>query len=680
MERVLIPEDPAWNVGIAANSAGSMSKETADLTNGVDASELRSRLAAIIESSDDAIISKDLEGTITSWNHGAENLFGYAAEEAIGRPDAFLIPEDRQDEEPEILGRIRRGEWVDHFETTRRRKDGRLVDVSLTISPIRNGEGVIVGASKIAREVGRQKQADLTARRLAAIVESSEDAIISKDLNSVIQTWNAGAEALFGYTADEAIGRSVTMLIPPEARDEEPGIVARIRAGQRIDHYETTRVRKDGSLVEVSLTVSPIRDFSGEVVGASKIARDISERRTAQRALEAAHETALAASRAKDEFLAALSHELRTPLNPVLLLASSGAEDASLPEGVREDFTTIRKNIELEARLIDDLLDITRITRGKLPLRLAPQNLHAVLEDALATMGEDIAQKKLSLSFALHALNPVVVADAVRLQQVFWNLLKNAVKFTPERGTISIKSRLDGARRRVVLEVADTGIGITEEERGRLFNAFSQGDHAAMGGSHLFGGLGLGLTISRMLTEMHHGTITAASEGRDRGSTFTIDLPLMTTEQAAAFNRSAGNPRPPEGEAADGHTTERRPRVLLVEDHVATRETLERLLVKRRFDVVAAANAEEARARFKEGGIDILISDIGLPDAKGYELMAEMAVGRSLPGIALTGYGMEDDVLLSGKAGFQSHLTKPVTIQALDTALAKARASLASRG
>ena len=235
-----------------------------------------------VETSDDAIIGKDLDGTIISWNSGAERLFGYKAQEAIGRSVAMLIPESRRDEEPEILARLRRGERIDHLETARCRKDGSLVDISLSVSPITNDRGIVVGAWEVARDISERNRAETLAQRLGAIVESSDDAIVSKDLNGIIASWNGGAERLFGYTAREAVGRAVAMLIPEERHDEEPEILARLRRGERIDHYETVRRRKDGSLVDVSLSVSPIRNAHGVVIGAAKIARDISDRRKAQ--------------------------------------------------------------------------------------------------------------------------------------------------------------------------------------------------------------------------------------------------------------------------------------------------------------------------------------------------------------------------------------------------------------
>jgi PAS domain S-box-containing protein len=259
-----------------------VSKIARDMTERNQAARAALQLASIVESSDDAIISKDLDGIITTWNRAAERLFGYTAAEAVGQPVTILIPPERLAEEPDILARIRRGERIEHFETVRRRKDGSAIDISLTISPMKDARGRVVGASKIARDITESKQAARAALQLASIVESSDDAIISKDLDGVITTWNRGAERLFGYTAAEAVGRPVTILIPSERLDEEPRILSRIRRGERIEHFETIRRRKDGSLVEISLTVSPMKDSDGRTVGASKIARDITESKQAE--------------------------------------------------------------------------------------------------------------------------------------------------------------------------------------------------------------------------------------------------------------------------------------------------------------------------------------------------------------------------------------------------------------
>lgn len=382
--------------------------------------------------------------------------------------------------------------------------------------------------STIAPSGAENKRIEFNFDHLAAIVESSDDAIISKDLNGIITSWNKGAERIFGYTADEIIGRPVTTLIPADHQDEEPAILARIRRGERIDHYETIRQRKDGSLLNISLTVSPVKDERGRIIGASKIARDITERKLAERKLAesleretAARQMAEAATRAKDDFLSALSHELRTPLNPVLLIASDAARDPELPPAIRARFETIVKNVEVEARLIDDLLELTRIHRGKLRLRLESVDVQAVLREAIQTVQDQIDAKGLRFSAAFNAQGCSVLADAVRLQQIFWNVLKNAVKFTPEGGSVGVE--ISPANGSVQVSISDTGIGMTRGELEHLFEAFSQGEHAS---SHHYGGLGLGLAISKRLVELQSGTIQATSEGRGHGSRFIIELPL----------------------------------------------------------------------------------------------------------------------------------------------------------
>jgi PAS domain S-box-containing protein len=258
---------------------------TRDITERERAQHAARLLGAIVDSSDDAIISKDLSGIITSWNTSAERLFGYTASETIGQSISIIIPPERLFEETEIIARLKRGERVDHFETVRRRKDGSLLDLSLTISPVKNEHGRVVGASKIARDVTQSKRAERAALLLGAIVDSSDDAIISKDLNGIITSWNIGAERLFGYTAAEAIGKSVTILIPSDHLDEEPKILSLIRRGEHVNHFETIRQRKDGSLLDISLTISPVRDGQGNIIGVSKIARDITERKRIEAAL-----------------------------------------------------------------------------------------------------------------------------------------------------------------------------------------------------------------------------------------------------------------------------------------------------------------------------------------------------------------------------------------------------------
>ncbi len=391
-----------------------------------------------------------------------------------------------------------------------------------------------------------------------------------------------------------------------------------------------------------------------------------------------ARDQALAASRAKDEFLAALSHELRTPLNPVLMLASDAAGNPDLPQAVREDFSRIAKHVTLEARLIDDLLDLTRITRGKLSLDLRACDAHTILRDAISTVRPEAEARELEITIRLADGAPVVRGDAVRLQQVFWNVLKNAVKFTPEGGRIGIDTRLPEGGKAVTITVTDSGIGMTATEIERAFEAFSQGEHGENGGGHRFGGLGLGLAITRTLIELHGGSIRAHSEGRNKGSAFVMELPLIEAQEGlAAASKASGEERADYADAgADGSAIPVRNgppvSVLVVEDHAATRVALVRLLTRRHFEVTTASTLAEAREAINRRDFDLIVSDIGLPDGSGCTLMAELRAKKTgMPGIALSGYGMEDDLARSQAAGFNAHLTKPINVKTLDEAIAR---------
>jgi signal transduction histidine kinase len=460
------------------------------------------------------------------------------------------------------------------------------------------------------------------------------------------------------------LGRHLSEVVGPAAYESIRPHVEAVLAGRRVE-LELEIPYQDLGPRWMHLVYVPDRQPDGEVAGFVGVMTDVTQRKHVERQVARARDEALAASHAKDDFLAALSHELRTPLNPVLLIASDAAEDRSLPPEARADFETIRKHVELEARLIDDLLDLTAITRGKLSLEQRKLALHAVLRDAITTVAPEMEQKRIRLLVQTRALEPVIMGDPVRLQQVLWNVLKNAVKFTPENGSIHVEtSTLEG---RVQIVVRDTGIGLTPSELERIFDAFAQGDHAGDGGSHRFGGLGLGLAISRMVIELHRGSIRATSEGRGHGASFVIELPLVAAPDAAGMPPD-NPPAEPIAPLADGH---RHQRILLVEDHVATRAALERLLTRRNFTVCSAGTLADARVMVDSNQFDLVISDVGLPDGSGYDLMQEVGARFGLRGIALTGYGAEQDLARSQQAGFSVHLTKPVRVQALDAALAQ---------
>lgn len=376
--------------------------------------------------------------------------------------------------------------------------------------------------------------------------------------------------------------------------------------------------------------------------------------------LSAAKETAEAANKAKDDFLAVLSHELRTPLTPVLTtLAMMRDDDTNSPETLH-DLEVIRRNVEVEARLIDDLLDLTGIMRGKLQLRREPVDVATILEHAMQNYCfRTAAEKNLRVSIKVTATERYVSADSARITQVFWNLLQNACKFTPAGGAIDIRVSNQVSqhnRADLVVEISDTGIGISPDAMPRIFDAFEQGERTR---GRVFGGLGLGLAISRAITELHGGTITATSGGQDMGTTMTIRLP---TTAAPVIRPIDGQPRLPLQRAG-----RRSLRVLLVEDHPDTAEQLTRLLKRSGHHVSCATSVKEALERGRDGGFDILISDLGLPDGSGYDLMRELAQPQHIPGIALSGFGMKEDVENSIAAGFSRHFTKPVDWQELQT-------------
>jgi PAS domain S-box-containing protein len=527
---------------------------------------------------------------------------------------------------------------------------------------------------RVQRELAEQKRIEAALRasetQLRLVTDHAPVFIAQLDRHHCFKFVNRTYARRVGCEPDEMIGRHFTEVMGAEAyRTIQPHIVATL-AGKRVE-FEAEIAYAGLGPRWVYVIHEPEHAPSGEIVGLVAVVTDITDRKLAEQEIAAARDQALAASRTKDDFLARLSHELRTPLNPVLLLASEAATNPALPPDVRADFETIAQNVTLEARLIDDLLDLTAITRGKLALNLRPVEMHGVLRDAMALLRQEIVQKQLQVALHLSPELPVVMGDDMRLKQIFWNVIKNAVKFTPRSGQIRVGSQVDQARGQVIVTIADTGIGMTVEESTRIFAAFAQGDHAARGNTR-FGGLGLGLAISRMLVQLHSGTISAKSDGRDRGAVFTIELPLAVDAPAPEVTVNGHAPVALNGSA---HHSPKTMRVLLVEDHEPTCRTLADLLSRRNYSVVTATSVAQARQSADAERFDLIISDVGLPDGNGCELMTELKSRYGLNGIALTGYGMDDDLLRSHAAGFVTHLTKPVSVQALDQALSTISAS-----
>ena len=495
-----------------------------------------------------------------------------------------------------------------------------------------------------------------TAEQFHILVDSVEEyAIYMLDPNGNIITWNSGAEKIKGYLADEIIGKNFASFYTAE--DVAAGKPQRnLREASRRGYIrdQGLRVRKNGSTFEAEVIITALRDDTGKIRGFSKVTRDITDQ-IRSREFEAEKIAAEKASKSKDDFLAALSHELRTPLTPALAAATYLEDNAEkLPQEFVEDVEIIKRNVQLQARLIDDLLDLTRIARGKFHLQLEDCDAHTVIRNALETASSAIAAKKLKFATKLEAKEHHIRADCIRLQQVFWNLINNAVKFTAEGGEITINTFNDKDGR-FNFEIADTGIGIEPQRLSSLFQPFEQADPSV---SRQFGGLGLGLAISRRLVEFHHGTIKAESRGRSFGATFRVILDALPAE---AKERSL-NGRP------TGKTFKPL-RILLVEDHDDTRRTLSRLLTHFGHKVVTADNVRNAIEIIDSDTINVLLCDIGLPDGSGYDVVSQARSKRSIKGVALTGFGTEAHVRRSKEAGFDFHLVKPVNFRELQTVL-----------
>jgi PAS domain S-box-containing protein len=756
-------------------------------------------------------------------------MFGYTAEEAVGQSIRMIIPADRQSEEDMVLARVRSGEGITHFETIRQRKDGTLIPISLTVSAILDETGRVIGASKIARDISERDRAAIVNRRLAAVVESSDDAIVTKDLNGIITSWNRSAERMFGYTSDEAIGRSIRMIIPDELQSEEDMVLGKIRAGDKIEHYETVRQRKDGSRLSISLTVSPLRNQSGQIVGASKIARDITERTRLMRvarehaanteklgevgaavastldresivqkvtdiardlthaefgaffynvtdpetgnafmlytlsgarreafasfphpratalfaptffgegpiriddvtqdprygrsapyfgmppghlpvrsylavavkgvkgnvlgglffghsqagmftdqherlasgvaawasvALENArlYEDAQAANRIKDEFLAVLSHELRTPLNAIVGYARLLRGGILTHEKASRGLETLERNAMWLTQIVEDVLDVSRIVSGKIRLDVQPVELPLIVDNAVATIQPAADAKGVRVQTMIDPHVGPVSGDPSRLQQVVWNLVSNAVKFTPKNGRVQV--RLERVNSHIEVSVSDTGIGIGPDFLPFVFERFRQADSST---TRKAGGLGLGLAIVRHIVEMHGGTVEASSEGEGKGATFRVRLPLMIVHPDTT-KAPREHPRTERRDALSGLADLTGVRVLAVDDEEDALTLLRVVLETAGAEVATVGSPVDAIQRIAEFKPHVLVIDLGMPEIDGFELITRIRKSndrtvRDLPAAALTAFARSEDRTRALRSGFEMHLAKPV--------------------
>ena len=808
---------------------------------------------------DYAIFAISPEGRIGSWNAGAELIFGYQEEEAVGQgADIIFTPEDRERGAPEEELRKAAEEGRAEDERWHLRRDGTRFWASGMVTPLRDREGNLRGFVKVARDQTKRKLAVETRLRLAAIIELSDDAIISKDLTGQITSWNAGAERIFGYTEAEAVGQPITIIIPPELREEEEDILRRLRAGERIEHFETVRVNKQGQRLSVSLSISPIKDAEGLIIGASKIARDITERKRAEeerlRLLEnerrarmeaeaaqrraaflaesgtvlsssldyqttvanvarmvvpdladwcrvdlldekgsirrlavahadpskvewadelerrypadpeaergvphvlrtgeselytdisdemlaqaakddehlrimrevgftsamivpltargrtvgaislisaesgrhygpedlafaeelarrcalaidnarlfgeaqAARQSAEQANRTKDEFLATLSHELRTPLTSILGWARMLTTTQLDSENTARALESIERNARAQGRLIDDILDVSRIITGKLRLDVRPVDLASVIEGAVESVRPAAEAKRIRLQRVLDTGPQVVSGDPERLQQVVWNLLSNAIKFTPKGGRVQV--RLERINSHVEIVVSDTGRGISPDVLPHVFERFLQADSST---TREHSGLGLGLAIVRHLAELHGGTVRAESAGEGQGATFTVDLPLMIArppQPAVVRDEERVHPTADTGERLVCPPELEGLHVLFVDDEEDARALLTTILESCGARVTAVGSAREALDELGREKFDVLLSDIGMPGEDGYWLIKRVRKlpperGGRTPAAALTAYARAKDRLRVLRSGYQMHVPKPV--------------------
>ena len=680
----------------------------------------QSLLTAIVQSSDDAIVSKDLNSIVTSWNPAAERMFGYTAEEMIGRSIRAIIPEDRQYEEDDVIARVRSGQAVDHFETVRKRKDGALIDVSLTISPVRDATGTIVGASKIARDITERLRAraleERNRRQVAFLSRLTTNFALSLEPSQILASlaelsvpyfadWcavdmvqpNGHIERLAQVHVDPAKEEMVTQLrriyenpaspMSPThvIRTGKPGIVLDVTEQDLLDASggSAERLSVLRNLELSSYVCVPLKTY-GRVVGAVTMARSISGRRFDEEdvrvAEDAASRTAMAvdnarayeqlqiANQVKDEFLATLSHELRTPLNAILGYARMLRAGILKQDRRTQAVETIERNAATLTQMVEDVLDVSRIAAGKIRLHVEPVDLSVVLRDALATVAPAAEARGVRLESILESQVGAVSGDPDRLQQVIWNLLSNAVKFTPRGGRV--QTRLQRVDSHVEVTVSDTGIGIREDFLPHLFERFRQGDSST---TRAHGGLGLGLAIAHRIVELHGGRIKAFSPGEGQGATFRVELPLRIvhaeTEPDLPVHPRSDGARPLLELPALPDIS-----VLAVDDDPDALGLVREILESSGARVRTATSARDALESIEQELPDVLVSDLGMPEMDGYDLIQRVrrmeGPAKQLPAAALTAYARSEDRSKALRLGFEIHLPKPIDPSELIAAVA----------
>ncbi|WP_332813117.1 PAS domain S-box protein [Ramlibacter sp.] len=645
-----------------------------DVTERKQAGEQLRWLSTVVHSSTDAIISFSVDFTILSWNAGAERLYGYPAQEVVGRT-LFMLAPGREAEYHENMRRIRLGQAI-QYEAVRRRKDGTDAPISVRVSPIHGPDGDVIGGTAIARDMSAALQASAALRaseeRLRLMVENAREyAIFSMDLQRRVTRWNAGAERLLGYSEAEILGRPADLIFTPEDRAagapdaEAQGALLHERAGG-----DRTHLRRDGSRFWAEGVIMLMRDGAGQAVGFVKILRDCSQAREAQQAIErsqaelrqALQETeqarrALEASDAnKDRFLAVLSHELRNPLASIAS-ASELLLMARLPESARQKAAeVVQRQARAMKALLDELLDVSRLTLGRLSMTRHPVAVAVVIQSALEATRPLVQAASHELVVHLPPPSVQVDGDPMRLAQVVSNLVTNAAKYTPESGRIDVSAEV--FHDEVVIEVSDNGIGIDPSQIDRMFDLFSQGQGSL---DRSNGGLGIGLALARNIVELHGGWIMASSAGLGQGCQVRVGLPLL--RDAAGAASIAGEPPPQQAPepaaAAEGEL------ILVADDNGDAAWGLAKLLELSGFRAVLARSGGEALQLAEQERPAVALLDIGMPDLSGHEVARRLRAtdwGRAMILIAATGWGQDADVQQSMEAGFDAHLTKPLNV------------------
>lgn len=642
------------------------------------------RFKLLVESVRDyAIFMLDPDGRVISWNAGAERFKGYRAEEIIGSHFSRFYP-------PEALARglpdheLKAARQTGSFEDEgwRLRKDGSLFWANVVITAMRNSAGELVGFAKVTRDLTQRRNHEEALRRseerFRLLVEGVPDyAIFMLDVNGRVATWNVGAQRMKGYTADEILGKHFSVFYPEEVKVSgwpAHELQKALEEGRFVD--TGWRLRKDGSRFWATVTITALRDSGGHLVGYAKLTRDMTDsmrmeemeqvHRQHQEALNAERRARIEAQRTtrlKDEFLATLSHELRTPLTSILgwtqMLMRKGGEGVDLRRAVE----VIDRNARAQVQLIDDLLDLNRIMAGKLRLDLQQVSLADVVQAAVDSVVPTAVAKGVQLQALLDPGRATVNGDSGRLQQVVWNLLSNAVKFTPAGGRVQVL--LQRVNSHIDLSVSDTGVGIAPAFLPHVFDRFSQQDGSA---ARVHGGLGLGLAISKQLIELHGGTIEALSAGEGRGATFSVRLPLFILQREE--ERAHEHPTV-EARAAENLALPRLDGVhaFVVDDEADARELIRRVLEEQGARVTAFASAQELLTAFQASRPTLIVSDIGMPEMDGYQMMRALRAVETpdlrVPALALTAFARAEDRKRSLLAGFQAHLSKPFDVAEL---------------